>query len=482
MALIKCPECGKEISDKSTCCIHCGYPLADKEIDSSTTSNDDAQAIPVMKSHQEKKPKNKALINVVMAKVNKINPTIRVGISVLLIIIALVCLVQGKNSLNNDRYDFYKEHYEDCIDGYEESMDKARTSGYLFKSSYESIAEDYERMAKDDLAKLNGYRAKAAVFYLSFAILAVAAIVFLRGVDFKKAVAEMSTAAKNAFSDDLTEQPGNYLVADTSDEPPVQNDDAPPDEDTDSIAPDADDDRTAVIEENHDDSGGAKAQEATAEKGSPQKHFPKKLLIVAGAVVAVLILLALGTSIFEKEYCQVEGCDREAAEEEKYCNIHLCLYGNCSNRSIDGGMYCYSHTCKADDCDERIARGLYGEDDPDYCSDHQREYDAAISTSNLKITNKQISHNSSYTVFTATMTNEGAATYEFVTVKGSFVDEDGKVCDTDSTYAVGGEGLAPGESTTFRMSVPKDRDIKSCNVTIVDYDVEKVNTSIIFEF
>ena len=27
MALIKCPECGREISDKSKACIHCGYPL-----------------------------------------------------------------------------------------------------------------------------------------------------------------------------------------------------------------------------------------------------------------------------------------------------------------------------------------------------------------------------------------------------------------------------------------------------------------------
>lgn len=27
MALIKCPECGKEISDKSPACIHCGFPL-----------------------------------------------------------------------------------------------------------------------------------------------------------------------------------------------------------------------------------------------------------------------------------------------------------------------------------------------------------------------------------------------------------------------------------------------------------------------
>ena len=27
MALIQCPECGKEISDRSERCIHCGYPL-----------------------------------------------------------------------------------------------------------------------------------------------------------------------------------------------------------------------------------------------------------------------------------------------------------------------------------------------------------------------------------------------------------------------------------------------------------------------
>ena len=27
MALIKCPECGKEISDKAQACIHCGYPI-----------------------------------------------------------------------------------------------------------------------------------------------------------------------------------------------------------------------------------------------------------------------------------------------------------------------------------------------------------------------------------------------------------------------------------------------------------------------
>lgn len=34
MALIKCPECGSEISDKAPACIHCGFPL--KQNDSST--------------------------------------------------------------------------------------------------------------------------------------------------------------------------------------------------------------------------------------------------------------------------------------------------------------------------------------------------------------------------------------------------------------------------------------------------------------
>ena len=31
MALIKCPECGKEISDRASACIHCGCPLASNE-------------------------------------------------------------------------------------------------------------------------------------------------------------------------------------------------------------------------------------------------------------------------------------------------------------------------------------------------------------------------------------------------------------------------------------------------------------------
>lgn len=31
MALIKCPECNREISDMATCCVHCGFPVSNRD-------------------------------------------------------------------------------------------------------------------------------------------------------------------------------------------------------------------------------------------------------------------------------------------------------------------------------------------------------------------------------------------------------------------------------------------------------------------
>ena len=60
--------------------------------------------------------------------------------------------------------------------------------------------------------------------------------------------------------------------------------------------------------------------------------------------------------------------------------------------------------------------------------------------------------------------------YKFVKVKGVFLDSNENVLDTSWTYAVGSEGIATGESSTFRMSVPKNKDITSVRVTIIDYE------------
>ena len=77
-----------------------------------------------------------------------------------------------------------------------------------------------------------------------------------------------------------------------------------------------------------------------------------------------------------------------------------------------------------------------------------------------------------YTICTATITNNGKKTYTFIEVKGKFKNSSGTILDTDWTYAVGSEGLAPGESASFRLSVDKDSNITKCDLEFLDYDKE----------
>lgn len=82
----------------------------------------------------------------------------------------------------------------------------------------------------------------------------------------------------------------------------------------------------------------------------------------------------------------------------------------------------------------------------------------------------ELSSNSSYKICTGSIKNTGSETYYYVKVKCSFKDVSDNVIDTDWTYAVGPEGLAPGESKSFRLSVPKNSAIISCTVNVIDYD------------
>lgn len=93
----------------------------------------------------------------------------------------------------------------------------------------------------------------------------------------------------------------------------------------------------------------------------------------------------------------------------------------------------------------------------------------SFDTSYLSISNIKVESNSSYTICTGTITVKSSSPYRyrFIEVKGSFKNSYGNVVDTDSTYAIGSEGLEPGESKTFRLSVPKDTTIKTCSVSIL---------------
>lgn len=489
MALIKCPECGKEISDKAPNCIHCGYPLLNEDVVAPMPAEIDGQNKKVHCIQTKSKSlKTNSKLKVITGFVSKINPAARILISVVLVIGSLVCLVQGKNILNDGSYEFYKTHYKECMDGYENSLASAKTAGYLFKSSYESIAAKYKEMAEDDLAKIDSYRTKAITFYVSFAVLLLIAIAFICGVNIKK----IFSSGIKAMTDDadsnippmiggaITESNGheNVLSEKPSSDEPVQyavlSDNESPSINAVAISDVvAEPDSYLSIENGIEFNGVEKVEQNPT---GVSKY--KKPTIIVGIVAAVLIVLSLGTNIFEKNYCAVEDCNREIDDDATYCSLHTCHQSDCSNKALEDGHYCYSHTCKLSGCYEKIATS-YISNTNSYCSKHQQAYNSAVSTANLVVSNNKIEHNTSYTVFTATITNNGAATYKFVTVKGSFTSKNGAVLDTDSTYAIGSEGLAPGESTTFRMSIPKNRSVTNCTVSITDYDIASVNTSLI---
>ena len=109
-------------------------------------------------------------------------------------------------------------------------------------------------------------------------------------------------------------------------------------------------------------------------------------------------------------------------------------------------------------------------DGSSYSSSYSSSYNYESGYSVLKITVDSVTNNSGYTICTGSVKNNGTKTYKYIKVKGSFKDSSGNVVDTDWTYAAGSEGLAPGESTTFRLSVTKNSKITSCSVSLLDYD------------
>lgn len=148
-----------------------------------------------------------------------------------------------------------------------------------------------------------------------------------------------------------------------------------------------------------------------------------------------------------------------------------CQESGCNNKAVSGSNYCYSHKCAISSCASK--RFSYS----NYCITHYRIYDDDADTNTtyvpsyqLKISNIELTSNSSYTIAEGTITNNSDETVSYVKIKGSFETSSGTVVDTDWTYAVGGEGLEPGESCKWRMSVSKDRSIKNCTVTILDFD------------
>ena len=139
MAMIKCPECGNEVTDDEKVCPSCGYEIISSETDTQETTN--SSVVPVYK--------NKKYIGLA------------------LFVVACIMFIVAFTRINNDTYSFYKQHYKECMEGYADTKATAdEYSGWFFKSTYESISSSYEDMAQDDNKIIWKYRIQAILLCL----------------------------------------------------------------------------------------------------------------------------------------------------------------------------------------------------------------------------------------------------------------------------------------------------------------------------
>ena len=190
-----------------------------------------------------------------------------------------------------------------------------------------------------------------------------------------------------------------------------------------------------VLENAQQEAGNLSEQFGEALQGANKK-------VLIGALIAVAALLFLLPNIAGKR-CALDGCD-EKTDGGRYCFSHACMVDGCNNAKSYYSIYCYYHT----PVDESTL--------------HNAEDD-------LYISSVYIDHGYSYTEVTGKVKNNGNYTYEFVQLKGVFQDSRGNVVDTDWTYLVGSEGIAPGETVTFKMYVDRNYSINQCKVTVIDW-------------
>lgn len=177
----------------------------------------------------------------------------------------------------------------------------------------------------------------------------------------------------------------------------------------------------------------------------------KKSKITPLLFITSILILAAIFAISNTGKCKVKGCDNKAISSMDYCYMHKCAVADCNNKRFGCSNYCHSHYF------------LYDDDASSVSTPQVYSYE-------LKISHVTLSSNSSYTIAEGTITNNSNQTVSFVKIKGSFENSSETVVDTDWTYAVGSEGLAPGESCKWRMSVKKDYLINDCTVSILDFE------------
>lgn len=162
MALIKCPECGKEISDKARSCPGCGYPINEGILDSSILKSEEANNDTPAGNNKESITDQ--IIEKSMIYLKQIKP-IHVTISLICVVIIGTGItftringqynyaIQAYESGNyEDSYNYFKNSsYKDSEVYYEQSL--VQYTYQLIDSRKFEVADTYMQLIEDDTVR-----------------------------------------------------------------------------------------------------------------------------------------------------------------------------------------------------------------------------------------------------------------------------------------------------------------------------------------
>lgn len=169
MAIIKCPECNNDVSENAISCPNCGCPINDENTEKGNVKikycPECGQELEFGKTLCKNCGFDSFVANANTSSKNNISKICMIT-SCVAVIVAFVLFYNGYKQTHNDKYDFYKQHYEECMDGFAENKQSANSSGGYFKSTYNYISEEYKSMANDDKKKMDSYKRKGMTFYV----------------------------------------------------------------------------------------------------------------------------------------------------------------------------------------------------------------------------------------------------------------------------------------------------------------------------
>lgn len=153
----ECLECKNEIDEADIICSHCGYEVAVECKECGAVYDKRQDSCP--KCGCPSNDKNEVTLQII----KKSNENGKL-LSYCMIVVALILMIISYTRVNNEEYDFYKEHYVECEAGYDDARDMANSySSGFFRSSYNTIANSYQEMMDDDMKEINSYRIQAGV-------------------------------------------------------------------------------------------------------------------------------------------------------------------------------------------------------------------------------------------------------------------------------------------------------------------------------